>query len=293
MTEDILRPTMLFPEEHRSALLAEFNRVLTERRRSWDLLELDELACTDSLIESMGQLASLSRCLYRKTPFHPCPYLDLTSQTFDAYRRGRSRKLRKNLQACERRLAHLGPVALEVYRTPNDIRIGFDKFLGLAQLSWKHDAKIGIADDARYETFYSRLLETFARRHGARAFILTVSGQPVAATIAVLFDDIYYSLQIVHDEAYARFSPGTLLESRELEQLFCSGDVRRYEFMGGALRNKLRWTDAAIDTVCVRLAHPDARMRIAELAEATKPAGKRMLKNVRSAVAALRTGNGP
>jgi CelD/BcsL family acetyltransferase involved in cellulose biosynthesis len=109
----------------------------------------------------------------------------------------------------------------------------------------------------------------------------------------VLFDDIYYSLQIVHDEEYARFSPGTLLEARELEELFCSGDVRRYEFMGGALRNKLRWTDAAIDTVCVRLAHPDARMRIAELAEATKPAGKRMLKNVRSAVAALRTGNGP
>ena len=288
MTEDILRPTMLFPAEHRQALLAALNGFLAEHRRSWDVLELDELTCADLLIDSMEQLASCSGYLHRQTPFHPCPFLDLSSQTPDSYWQGRSKKLRKNLRAGERKLAQMGPVDLEVYRMPEDIHEGFEKFRDLARLSWKHEARIGMADDTRYEIFYDRVLDTFARRHGARALILTVAARPVAATLALLFDGVYYSLQIVHDEAYARYSPGTLLEARELELLLRERDARRYEFMGGALRNKLRWTGDAVPSVCVRLARPDPRMRAVELYERVKPVAKRALERARLAAAALR-----
>lgn len=292
MTEDILRPTMLFPSADRERLLAALNDFLAEQRGSWDAIELDELACSDPLIESMRRLASSSRCLYRETPFHPCPFLDLSSQSWASYIDGRSSKLRKNLRSGARRLAESGSVDLEIYRTPADILRGFERFRELARRSWKHAAKIGIADDARYETFYARLLEIFARRQGARVLILTAEGNPVAATLAVVSDGVYYSLQIVHDEAHARCSPGTLLECRELELLFGDGGVRRYEFMGGALSNKLRWTEAAVETVCISVVQPDLRLRALELYEAAKRTAKRALRRVRSAAAALRGGTG-
>jgi CelD/BcsL family acetyltransferase involved in cellulose biosynthesis len=291
MTEDILRPTMLFPAQHRQALLAALNGFLAEHRRSWDMLELDELARAERLTDSMRKLAGVCGCLYRQTPFHACPYLELGSLTPESFWRGRSSKLRKNLRAGERKLAQMGPVDLEIYRTPDDIHVGFEKFRGIARLSWKHEARIGMADDARYEIFYDRLLGTFARRHAARALILTVAGRPVAATLALLFDGVYYSLQIVHDEAYARYSPGTLLEARELELLLRERDARRYEFMGGALSNKLRWTGDVVESVCVRLARPDPRMRAMELYERVKPVAKRAFKRARAA-AALRRGAG-
>ncbi|HSG65980.1 MAG TPA: GNAT family N-acetyltransferase, partial [Gammaproteobacteria bacterium] len=288
MTEDILRPTVLFPEPHRERLLGALAECLIEQRRSWDLLELDELVSSDSLIGSMRQLAAKMGWLCEETPFHRCPFLELSSQTWASYLEGRSGKLRKNLRAGERRLAESGAVDLEVYRAPGDIHRGLERYLELARLSWKHAARLGMAGDARYEAFYARLLETFARHHGARALILTAGGRPVAATLAVLFDDVYYSLQIVHDEAYARCSPGTVLEARELELLLRERDAGRYEFMGGALSNKLRWTSEAVDTVCIRLAQPDLRLRAVALFETAKRLVKRVLESARSAVGGLR-----
>ena len=285
MTEDILRPTMLFPAAERPRLLASLMEYLAANADLWDVLELDELAETDTLIASAKQLAGSSRWSCRVRPFHPCPSLDLSSKSWMSYFGKRSAKLRKNVRAAERRLGETGVVGLEVYRASADILRGFATFRTLARASWKHDAQIGMASDARYERFYSDLLGIFARRHGARVLVLTASGTPVAATLAVIFDGVYHSLQIVHDEAYARCSPGTLLEARELETLFNEGEARRYEFMGGALSNKLRWTDDLTQTVCVQLAQPDIRLRALDRYATAKRAARRALVSARAVVA--------
>jgi CelD/BcsL family acetyltransferase involved in cellulose biosynthesis len=285
MTEDILRPTMLFPPAERPRLFASLTRYLAANANQWDVLELDELADTDAVIDSAREVAASMQWLYRETPFHPCPSLDLASRTWSSYFGERSTKLRKNMRAAERRLEEVGTVGLQVYRTPAEIARGFETFRALALASWKHGARIGMASDPRYDEFYADLLGVFAERNGARVLVLTASGTPVAATLAMIFDNVYYSLQIVHDEVYARCSPGTLLEARELEALFVEGVVERYEFMGGALSNKLRWTDEAVDTVCVRLARADLRWRALERYGAVKRVAKRVLRAARAATA--------
>jgi CelD/BcsL family acetyltransferase involved in cellulose biosynthesis len=52
---------------------------------------------------------------------------------------------------------------------------------------------------------------------------------------------VFYSLQIAHDAEFSRSSPGTYLEALEMEQCF-GGGLREYEFLGGFLNNKSRWT---------------------------------------------------
>jgi CelD/BcsL family acetyltransferase involved in cellulose biosynthesis len=287
MTEDILRPTVLFPSAKRSDLLGALNQFLIEQRQRWDIVELDELESEDSLLESLKNLARELGLLYEQMAFHPCPFIDLQSESSTIFWSKRSPKLRKNVRASERKLAQLGAVEVELYDSAADIVNGFDKFLSVAEHSWKQQAKLGIAADRRYESFYRELLQSFARKHGACVLVLSTAGHPIAATFAVLFDRTYNSMQIVHDEAYARYSPGTLLEAKELEALLERNHIWRYEFMGGALSNKVRWTEQAIATVCVGLTPRDPVHGALRLYKTMKAVAKRVYKRARSSTGAF------
>jgi CelD/BcsL family acetyltransferase involved in cellulose biosynthesis len=185
------------------------------------------------------------------------------------------------VRASERKLAELGAVVVTVHSSGADIDAAYDQFLALETLSWKRAAQVGMSSDSAYPAFYRHLLRVFARKHAARIVILTVGAKPIAGTIAIVFDGIYCSLQIVHDEAYSKYSPGTLLEFHELDGLLRGGGARRYEFLGGALNNKLRWTSSTIATRCVRARAVDARTQLLDLYEFhAKPAAKHVLRRV-------------
>ena len=107
---------------------------------------------------------------------------------------------------------------------------------------------------------------------------LRLDRKPIAATIGISLDGTYCALQIVHDRSFDRYSAGTLLEHAEMKALLESSEFVRYEFMGGALRNKLRWTSDVTETVCVAIAVADWRHRLLRLIEyRLKPLAKRML----------------
>jgi CelD/BcsL family acetyltransferase involved in cellulose biosynthesis len=281
MTEEILVPTLLFPAARSRELHAALADYLAEHRSEWDLIELDELAAGNPLLDGLRELSRRCGLIHRERPFHDCPYIDLASETEESFWRKRSRKLMKNVRAAERKLAALGTLSVDSYTTPDEVARGYEELVLVERRSWKHEAAIGIASDAAYEQFYRSLLAVFALRHGARVMILKIDGRPIAGTMAIVFDGVYCSLQIVHDESYARFSPGTLLERYELEALLRERSVRRYELLGGALTNKLRWTSTVTATVCVRARAADARTRLLDLYEwRAKPAVKRCLRRL-------------
>ena len=281
MTEDILVPTMLFPREDTQRLHDALIDFLARNRAEWDLIELDELAAGDPLLAKLKELAQRCNLSHRELPFHQCPYLDLSAHTLTSFRATRSRKLFKNLRASERKLNALAPTRVVTYRTPEDIDEGLRLFFQVERLSWKHSDRVGMSSDERYRTFYDRLLHVFARKHHARVLVLQCGDRPIAATMSIMFDRIYCSLQIVHDEQYARFSPGTLLELHEMEDLLQTGIAQRYEFLGGALTNKLRWTDSVVTTRCTRTRKRDARTRLLNFYEfGAKPAAKHVLRKL-------------
>lgn len=281
MTEDILVPTVLFPEYARTELRIAFIDYLSANRHLWDMIELDELAIGDPLLEDLKGLSQRCGLIHREESFHECPYLDLDAQTPAAYRAARPRKMLKNLRASERKLSSQGAVSIEIYSTATDIGEGYRQFLEIEKLSWKRQAEVGISSDARYEEFYGRLLDIFARRHSARVMVLKSANRAIAATMAISFERTYCSLQIVHDEKYSPFSPGTLLELAEMEDLLETGSARRYEFLGGALTNKLRWTDTMVSTRYVRARRRELRTRLLDLYEfRAKPVAKQVLRRM-------------
>jgi CelD/BcsL family acetyltransferase involved in cellulose biosynthesis len=159
--------------------------------------------------------------------------------------------MRKNLRAARRRLERTGRVWVRSFESPADIDEAYDIVLRLFRRSWKRHKRIEYGHSHGYQQFFRAWLTGLVERARARILVLFCGDRPIAATIAVMDRGTYYSAQIVHDRAFAHCSPGTLLESIELEELMTQQKFATYDFLGAFLRNKLRWTTTARPTALV------------------------------------------
>jgi CelD/BcsL family acetyltransferase involved in cellulose biosynthesis len=244
--DELLRPALLFPD-WRSHWLQIALHGLWEARHEWDLLELEEVVLEPGDFDEFQRFASHHGLLLRRQDFHPCPYLDLR-QSWGDFQSSLSRKMRKGLRYSRRRLEKLGALRFEISQSLGDLETALATYCNIEQRSWKPAAEIGVDRNSTYRSFYAALLREYGATGQARILSLWLDDTPIAGTVSIHEDGSYYSLQIAHDQRYARYSPGTLLESLELEYLMQEQRFDRYEFMGGALTNKQRWTTAQVPT---------------------------------------------
>lgn len=213
-------------------------------RNEWETLRIDEKLQGDAEVEALQAFASRQRLIFRQSFSHLIPHLDLRSG-WEAFMAARSSKLRKNLRASLRKLEARGAVALRDYRSPEEISEAYPIVLGLNQRSWKQRAKVEHGQSDDYRRFHINWLLAMASRGRARVLVLNCGADPVAATIALMDGSTYYSAQIVHDARFGECSPGTLLESMELEGLMREQRHATYDMLGSFLSNKLRWTNTS------------------------------------------------
>lgn len=148
---------------------------------------------------------------------------------------------------------------LRSYETAEEVRRGFAVLVQLHAHSWKHKDAVEHSKSPGYAQFYSTWVEAMARAERCCVLALFCNGEPVAATIAFTDAQVYYSAQIVHDKRYAPCSPGTLLESLELEKLMTEQRYAKYDLLGSFLSNKMRWADEASNTSHVHIFQRRAR----------------------------------
>lgn len=260
MPDDINRPRLGIGPPDGGALQCALEAIWCQRR-DWDVLRLDEKCADDPEVDAVRQFAASRRLLLRIQPLHPCPYLNL-KQYWPDYLNARGRRLAKNLRASRRRLEAMGPIRMDKAASPMAVDQAFGVLLAIQSRSWKHQAGIGLSASAEYRNFVRRFIGRMARRSAARVLILYCGDKPIAGTIAVTDRDTYYSAHIVHDRDYDQASPGTLLESMEIEQLMQEKRFTSYDFLGAALNNKRRWTDDALATCRILLLRPTPANRV-------------------------------
>ena len=218
--------------------------ILWDIRNEWDAIRIEELPLEDSQAQELKALAARRDLRFRGVLSSVCPHLDI-DQSWSQFLGSRGPRLKKNLRASLRKLEARGTVRLEVSETEEEVARAFDTALRLHRSSWKHKKRVGLSQSPAFRQFFWSFLIKSAARGRARVLILRVAERPVAATIAFIHLDTYFSTEIVHDAAFARCSPGTLLESMELERLMNERRLRHYDFLGRFLNNKQRWTEAA------------------------------------------------
>jgi CelD/BcsL family acetyltransferase involved in cellulose biosynthesis len=193
----------------------------------------------------------------------------------------RGSKMKKNLRASLRRLEAAGPVSLSIHESPAEVAAAFNITLDLHRRSWKRKKRVGLSLSAPFRAFFEAFLMSMAARGQARVLVLRSGERPVASTIAFTHLDTYFSTEIVHDQEFSNCSPGTLLESFELERVMNERRFGSYDFLGRFLSNKQRWTDEARNTHRIYVFQPSAKNWLLDLHYfRAKPAVKRVWRAV-------------
>lgn len=110
-----------------------------------------------------------------------------------------------------RRLAEKGEVAYRVARQPEEVRAGVESFLALEAAGWKGGGGTAMAVDRYQAAFAREAAFRLAERDLCRIHTLTLDGSVIACVIVLVEAGVAYTWKTAYDEAYAAYSPGTLL----------------------------------------------------------------------------------
>jgi len=250
---EVDRPTLLFPAGS-SALIPVLAGFLAQRSDRWDICELHEQATGSECLTRLEDAFRSLGYVVGRTRDSNCPYLALQG-TWKDFLAGKSQTFRKNLKASARKLAQFGELKYRAYDDPADVLQQLETYRDIEARSWKAGEGVGVSRDTDYFAFYRALAGAFGRKGAFTVRMLTVNGKAIAGTFGLAYDGVYYSLQIAHDREFSRCSPGTYLEALEMEECFSRG-YREYEFLGGFLNNKCRWTSTSRYTTQLHVYQP-------------------------------------
>jgi CelD/BcsL family acetyltransferase involved in cellulose biosynthesis len=129
------------------------------------------------------------------------------------------KKKRKELTRLTRRLGEQGDLVFSTLPADEDPGRWCDDFLALERAGWKGRARSALASNPRTEAFFRQAVAEAARAGRLQFRRLNLDGQAIAMLINFLAPPGSFSFKIAYDEAFARFSPGVLLQLDNLDVL--------------------------------------------------------------------------
>lgn len=128
---------------------------------------------------------------------------------YEAVVRGKKRKEYRRLRS---RLSELGALTVRRLTPGDDLMTWCDQFLTLEQSGWKGEAGSALASEHGTDRFFR---DAVAGAHAAgrlEMIRLDLDDRPIAILVNLFARPGSFSFKIAYDEAFARFSPGVLIE---------------------------------------------------------------------------------
>jgi CelD/BcsL family acetyltransferase involved in cellulose biosynthesis len=118
----------------------------------------------------------------------------------------------KELRRLERRLAEHGSLTFE--ELPADGAIGpwMDEFMALEASGWKGRQGTAISQRSDDRAFFTEFAAALHAEGRLQCLALRINGAAIAMKLNVFTRDQGFALKIAYDEAFAKFSPGVLME---------------------------------------------------------------------------------
>jgi CelD/BcsL family acetyltransferase involved in cellulose biosynthesis len=140
------------------------------------------------------------------------------------YEQAIRKKKRKELKRLANRLAELGTVSTRRLGPGEDAGPWCDAFLALEQAGWKGSAGTALGSTPETERFFREAILGAQAAERLEILRMDLDGRPIAMLVNFIAPPGAFSFKIAFDEAYARFSPGVLIEIENL-QVLGRGDV--------------------------------------------------------------------
>src|SRR4051794_14728294 len=139
------------------------------------------------------------------------------------YERAVRAKKRKELRRLRNRLAEAGPVAARVLDDAAELDAWCEAYFALERSGWKGREGSALACAAETRAFFRETLAAAWDRGRLQFRRLDAGGRPIAMLVNLLSPPGGFAFKTVFDEAFARFSPGVLLQIENLDLLERAG----------------------------------------------------------------------
>ena len=225
---------------HRRLLLRVWTGHFTELPRGDESFALGALAdrqVAGVLVRSQPIHAPLPRLRVRggRIIYIPRQYrryfVDLTG-TYEQYLGRFSSKTRSTLRRKVRRFEKLSSGAIDwrEYRTPDDVATFYEHARELSLRTYQErllDAGLPASPEFRQQ------MHELAESQSLRSYLLFLEGSPIAYLYCPAADGVLDYAYLGYDPAFAKLSPGTVLQWLVLERLFSQADFKMFDFSEG------------------------------------------------------------
>lgn len=129
------------------------------------------------------------------------------------------KKKRKELKRLARRLGEQGSLVFSTLPAEDDPAAWCDDFLALERIGWKGRAGSALGSNPRTEAFFRQAVRDAAQARRLQLRRLDLDGRAIGMLVNFLAPPGSFSFKIAYDEAFARYSPGVLLQLDNLDVL--------------------------------------------------------------------------
>ncbi|MCA1706882.1 MAG: GNAT family N-acetyltransferase [Actinobacteria bacterium] len=220
------------------AVSAAFAAHISELGR-WDTFRLHGISSESLLITSLLRQTSVGRRVVWESH---CPFITLPS-TWEEFESGLTKKVRYNLRSRSRRLEKDtdGQVAYQTISAGSGVTDAMCEVFRLHQGVRRARGDDGAFADARVRDFHRQIATLFSHNGWLRLHLLLVRGEAIGAVYSFRYGDTVYFYQTGHDQAWARYGPGSAIVAYSIRASIEEG-AAEFDFLRGDEPYKYQWT---------------------------------------------------
>jgi CelD/BcsL family acetyltransferase involved in cellulose biosynthesis len=175
---------------------------------------------------------------------HVCPYVDLSSHTWDSYIAALGPSHRYNFRRRLRQLTAQQGLKLSIAQTETERAIDLEALFDLHQRRWTPRGGSDGLGNERLLAFHRELSRIALEQGWLRLAVLRLDGDAAAAVYGFLYKGKYYFYQSGFDPRFAKGSVGLVSVGLCIQQALKDGALE-FDFLHGSEAYKFQWARAA------------------------------------------------
>lgn len=180
--------------------------------------------------------------------------LKVQGQSFQTYLAARPAKLRNTIARKQRKLEREQNSEIRLF-CGNEVPAAMADYQAVYQASWKANEQFGELLDG--------MVSGFSKQGWSRLAVLYIEGQPAASQLWFVVDRKASIFRLAYDEAWKRYSPGSILTSFLMEYVIETDGVEEIDFLTGNDTYKQDWMSDRRERhalSCVKKDNPKGRL---------------------------------
>jgi len=161
--------------------------------------------------------------------------------TWPAFLDGLSKRFRKDICYYRRALERRFRTEFRVVESADEMRRSLSDLIAVYRARWQEDGGGAIRFDEQSSARFQReICELFTRAGRHRLYLLYADGKPAAGILAYVHNRKCYTEILAHAPEFHKYSVGTVLLSRAIEDAIANG-WSEFDLMRGNEPYKQRW----------------------------------------------------